>query len=244
MSLYQVAAPAPPAAMDVNQVVNLLTGKTTWYQGAALNVATTISASLNGATAASRFVGGIAQGPPTATTLPGTWLTGDWLIDAFWQVLWICTAGGTPGTWAQVGAGDTGRVPLEASVGQVMTARSGRTGFDIIRFDTPVGYAPASLYDPNAFGYVAPYPCTVRVDAVLNLQGPSGVNADCAAYILQNGTPVLFGDECYRGQSPALGVSGIVRCAAGDILQVAVYAEAAYVLDPGAGSVTVCMMGS
>lgn len=49
---------------------------------------------ITGATAASRYVGATTSGPPTS----GTFLTGDFVIDQS-GYMWICTAGGTPGTW-------------------------------------------------------------------------------------------------------------------------------------------------
>ena len=49
---------------------------------------------LTGATAASRYVGGTASGAPTS----GTFAAGDFVIDQTGAV-WVCTAGGTPGTW-------------------------------------------------------------------------------------------------------------------------------------------------
>lgn len=57
---------------------------------------------LAGATAAARFVGGTASGAPTT----GTFSTGDFVIDQSGSV-WVCTAGGTPGTWKQAGGGTT-----------------------------------------------------------------------------------------------------------------------------------------
>ena len=52
---------------------------------------------LPGATAASRYVGGTASGAPVS----GTFSTGDWVIDQTGKI-WVCTTGGTPGTWTQI----------------------------------------------------------------------------------------------------------------------------------------------
>jgi len=49
---------------------------------------------LAGATAASRYAGGTASGHPVT----GTFVTGDWVVDQT-GVIWICQAGGSPGTW-------------------------------------------------------------------------------------------------------------------------------------------------
>ncbi len=242
MSLYQVAAPVAPAAQDINQLVNLLTGVTPAYLGAQVNVATTISASLPGATAASRFVGGTASmtGPTS-----GTFQTGDWLINSFWECAMVCTAGGTPGTWTQVGSGAAGiLIMLQSGSGQTLTPRSGHTGFDVITLDEAVGPHSGLLYSPNFFGWVAPYPCTIVVDSVMQLVGPASGPFDCAAYVLQNGVPVLFGDEFPRGQAPVLGVSGLIRVNTGDIIQLACYTEGAYATYTGFLGMDISIMGS
>lgn len=72
---------------------------------------------LPGATAASRYVGATASGAPTS----GTFLAGDWVLDQTGK-LWICTAAGSPGTWAWASAGlaisgtpTLGQVPMATS---------------------------------------------------------------------------------------------------------------------------------
>ena len=62
-----------------------------------------IATGLTGATAASRYVGATASGAPTT----GTFSVGDFVIDQTGK-LWICTAGGSPGTWTQVSGGGGG----------------------------------------------------------------------------------------------------------------------------------------
>lgn len=75
----------------------------------------TIRAVSTNANAAVRWIGGTASGSPSA----GTWQTGDWIIDQTGKI-WICTAGGTPGTWVAPGgvssvAGRSGAVTLTAA---------------------------------------------------------------------------------------------------------------------------------
>jgi hypothetical protein len=61
---------------------------------------TILSASgASGATALSRWVGATSSGAPSS----GTFALGDFVIDQTGKV-WICTAAGTPGTWANAGA--------------------------------------------------------------------------------------------------------------------------------------------
>lgn len=50
---------------------------------------------LTGATTATRYVGGTTSGAPTT----GTFQTGDFIVDQT-ATIWICTAGGSPGTWS------------------------------------------------------------------------------------------------------------------------------------------------
>jgi len=68
--------------------------------GGQQTIMSTITAGgLPGATAASRYAGATVSGPPSS----GTFGAGDWVIDQSGAVQ-ICTAAGTPGTWAAVGA--------------------------------------------------------------------------------------------------------------------------------------------
>ena len=63
-------------------------------------VSAVTASGLTGATAASRYVGATASGAPAS----GTFVTGDWTIDQT-GTIWICTAGGTPGTWVAPSGG-------------------------------------------------------------------------------------------------------------------------------------------
>lgn len=65
---------------------------------------------ITGATAASRYVGATTSGAPVS----GTFLTGDWVIDRS-GAIWICTAGGTQGTWAEISGGSGFANPMSAT---------------------------------------------------------------------------------------------------------------------------------
>lgn len=54
-----------------------------------------ISSGLTGATSASRYVGATTTGAPSS----GTFVTGDFVVARDGK-LWICTTGGSPGTWS------------------------------------------------------------------------------------------------------------------------------------------------
>ena len=62
-----------------------------------------VAGGLAGAVQATRYAGATTTGAPST----GTFTAGDWVttLDA---AIWICTAGGSPGTWGQVGAGGGG----------------------------------------------------------------------------------------------------------------------------------------
>jgi hypothetical protein len=64
---------------------------------------------LTGATAATRHVGGTTSGAPTT----GTFAVGDFIVTQNGSI-YICTAAGTPGTWAAVSGGGGGAFNPEA----------------------------------------------------------------------------------------------------------------------------------
>ena len=67
----------------------------------ALTAQSLAASGLTGATAASRYAGATAGGPPAS----GTFSTGDFVADQLGYI-WVCTAGGSPGTWYPL-AGNT-----------------------------------------------------------------------------------------------------------------------------------------
>lgn len=81
---------------------------------------------LTGATAASRYVGSTASGAPAS----GTFAKGDFSIGQD-GTFWICTAPGTPGTWAQVTGGGGAALTIEEVDG------------------SPTDSAPTKLVFPN-----------------------------------------------------------------------------------------------
>lgn len=86
-----------------------------------------------GATAATRFGGGTLSGAPTS----GSWLTGDFVSDHSGK-MWVCTAGGSPGTWADVGASGGGTITDITSTDSSVTV-TGPTGptADLAVADSP-----------------------------------------------------------------------------------------------------------
>jgi len=83
-----------PAAITTSGVTsfNTRTGAVVPANADYLAVAT---GGLTGATSATRFVGGTANGAPTS----GSFQVGDFIVDETASI-WICVVAGTPGTWA------------------------------------------------------------------------------------------------------------------------------------------------
>jgi len=84
-------------AADVTNAADKSSGSSQAFTGS-VQAPALVPAGLTGATAASRFVGATASGAPAS----GTFVVGDFVVDQTGKV-WICTTGGTPGTWTQAG---------------------------------------------------------------------------------------------------------------------------------------------
>ena len=81
-----------------------------------------VASGLTGSTAASRYVGATASGRP----LTGTYIQGDFVVDRTGSI-WICTVGGTSGTWVQLGAAAAGGSPVTGVSGTSPIVSTGGT---------------------------------------------------------------------------------------------------------------------
>jgi hypothetical protein len=94
MALYTVNTASVVNAADINQFTNLLNGTTS---GTSVVVSSRIRAQQTGATTGSGgYVGQTSGNAPTS----GTFVVGDMVTDGTFGTTWVCTAGGTPGSWA------------------------------------------------------------------------------------------------------------------------------------------------
>jgi hypothetical protein len=94
----QTTAPLALTALGAAALAGAtFTGAVT-VSGAPLTAHPVVSNGLTGATAASRYAGATAGGPPAS----GTFATGDYVIDRLNGGIIVCTAGGTPGSWVAV----------------------------------------------------------------------------------------------------------------------------------------------
>jgi hypothetical protein len=100
-----------------NKEINL-TGTGTSGVAGTFTATALIPSGLTGAVAASRYVGATASIAPTT----GTFVIGDWVITQT-GAIYICTTGGTPGTWTGV-SGSAGYTTVKANNAAAITART------------------------------------------------------------------------------------------------------------------------
>lgn len=145
---------------------------------------------LTGAVAASRYAGATGSGAPAS----GTFVTGDYVIDQTGTV-WICTAGGSPGSWVQSGssnataAANTAAAYLPQSTGYVAWTGDRWTS-------SRYGATYLSAYPPGSITLcrmVIPFPvtCTGNVDVMWSPGvGTAGANGYLAVF---NSAGVMMG---------------------------------------------------
>ncbi len=86
---------SPTDLMQVQTAGGVKTGS--WRNDGQLTAQDVAITGLPGATVASRYVGGTSGSAPTT----GTFNTGDYVVDAPSHTVWVCTAGGSPGSWVK-----------------------------------------------------------------------------------------------------------------------------------------------
>jgi hypothetical protein len=129
------------------------------------------AAGLSGATAASRYAGATISGHPAT----GTWAAGDWVIDQA-GTIWICTAAGTPGTWATVSTGN----PWEVQPSDI-----GVVAWTASPAKNPVSVKPAGAFAGVLLMWLfrVPQPATIsKISYSLVTAGASVANAFLGIY--------------------------------------------------------------
>ncbi len=96
MALVDILTATQVQAVQAHQFYALLTGSMTDQP---VYIANTIRASTTGAATFTAFAGGTAGGAPAS----GTHTAGEFIVDTVNKIMYICTATGTPGTWATLG---------------------------------------------------------------------------------------------------------------------------------------------
>lgn len=97
------AYPGTVLSVTVNGTSILTATQSALSTGMPFTAPSVAAAGLPGATTPSRYVGATSSGHPAS----GTFQTGDWCLDLSVDTIWICTLGGSPGTWAQITAPST-----------------------------------------------------------------------------------------------------------------------------------------
>lgn len=142
---------ALPSTSTINAIVAANATSASWTNNghSITGVSTLNSVGQTGAAVASRYAGATAGGAPAT----GTFNTGDYIIDVTGS-FWVCTSGGSPGTWAQVGGGAVtithGETALTTTVAVgtgatvIVTTPSLATGVYFVTFTCVMSFVAAS----------------------------------------------------------------------------------------------------
>lgn len=240
MALYSVQSTWPPAAADLNQIINLLSG-VTGPGLSSVTVSNRIRAQLTGATATSGLVGMSVTNTATSGGPPGTgtYALGDLAVDPFLLCLWVCTTAGTPGTWSRIGGQNTaGGLTTSFLNNQNFSARTGRTAFDVVIFDTQADlFLPFQTESTATSSLTVQYAGTYLFFGSVSMSG-STTGTDSGVMILRNGLVYQFGSQFLGYGSPGLSVMAVMRCAQGDVVQLGLYTEGSYAQTGQVGAIT------
>jgi hypothetical protein len=141
-----------------------------------------ISGGLPGAPLGYRLRGATTSGPPAT----GTWKAGDQVPDRS-GVIWICTAGGSPGAWVQTGT-VTGVTAADTSVviGGTAAAPAVRTNtLDVIAADHP----PAADWSNNSHKITSLAAGVASTDGANVSQTAQGILTTLGDLLYENATP-------------------------------------------------------
>ena len=160
-----------------------------------------------------RFVG-MTVGAP----ISGTYLSNDWAVDSTNTVVWVCSSGGTPGTWLPAGspshfAAEATRTTIQSIVHDTWT---------IIQFDSEND--PGSNFTPGAGAkYTCPlagrYLTTVTTGFASLANGTGAAVYRNGALVTQTNTSGITDGS---GNSVTTATARL-RCAASDTLQGAAF---------------------
>lgn len=169
-----------------------------------------IPSGLTGATTASRYVGATNGGPPAS----GTFSTGDMVIDTKYGIEWVCTSGGTSGTWTNIGGGNI----------VSMVYRNGAWTTNTVA--TQIAFDTATL-DPNTMTNLSTGTCTVPVLGVYHVLAQyrytsTATTQEATINIEHNGVQaaaiIIPVNTAAAGQSALASV--MLNCAASDTITV------------------------
>ncbi len=170
-----------------------------------------VAAALTGATQASRYAGATASGAPAS----GTFVKGDWVV-AQDGAIFVCTTGGTPGTWQQVGTAPSFATPAVA-LGSAAAAGAAST---VIRSDSTIAAFDATSPSTQAFGDSAvvgtaafaarrDHKHAMMANPLIETGGPTTLAFGAVAngeYLTRSGTSIVGGSPTPGG--PPTGAAG------------------------------------
>lgn len=157
---------------------------------------------------AGRYIG-VLNGAPTS----GTYNTNDFGNDPTNATFWICTSGGTPGTWKALPSGHvSARVYMNNSFSMTNAA--------IVKFDT-VDWDSVSMYSATTGKFTVPLAGIYRINS--SVQSTNGASNSIGQISIQKNAAVhsqgaLFTAEV--GISRNGNVDSLVNCAANDTLSI------------------------
>ncbi len=152
---------------------------------------------ITGATTASRYVGGTSGGAPTT----GTFAVNDYVVDSASQTLWLCTAGGSPGTWVKAspspatdttaGIVEIPQTPSGTPVSTVIMARPAEIELTTTSATTIFTETPANTGMFVVYLYARVVTATTTVTATLTYTSTSGAQT----YTIWNAQNLPVGDN-------------------------------------------------
>lgn len=149
----------------------------------------------------------------TSGTPSGTYSTGDFANDPGNECFWLCTSGGTPGTWVAIGG-------AHFSARVYLNTNATLTNGSIVPFDT-VDYDPLSMYSASTHKFTVPQAGIYAVSS--NVTSGTSTSQVALLNILKNGSTGYNGPPCANGSSgqfEAAAIATDVKCAANDTLQI------------------------
>lgn len=210
--LYLVTNGNSISSADLNQIVNLLNGST----NTPMNVANRIQASFTGATSQSGYVGGVNGAAPTS----GSFLTGDLVVDQT-GCAWICTTGGSPGTWTRVGNSNYIARAHQTTVQNY----TGSSSLQTVLTDT-MDFDPRSMWTSGENGFTIPF-SGARWRVIAGQHVNTGVNSGRFYVSIQQKRSGVTTEVSRGYDGPTVSgnaggiVSDIIQFNSGDIVKAA-----------------------
>jgi hypothetical protein len=164
------------------------------------------STGLTGATNGSRFAGCTNGGPPTA----GTFVLGDFVVDRVNGSLWVCTSGGTPGTWVIayangiVGSGQSTNI-VTSGANRTSAHQPFHYSFSATTTTGAGGGYALVLNDVTFTGVGSIVVCAGDNTNSLGLVNVIGANTNITTGALH------IGGQCFTGLGGSLGSGLVVR---------------------------------